>query len=243
VGDARDRERRVTITLVFLAFLMGVVVFWLFRQSVNVQPWVAQAAAHDVQVGVLARPTAKITLVVFLAVATSLFALFISAYAMRINYLDWTPLPEPRLLTWNTAILVVASVAMQWAVISARRGSVEGIRTGLGVGGGLSAAFIVGQLVVWKQLSDAGYFVNSSAATAFFYLLTAVHGVHVLGGLVAWGRAFMRLARKGAPPVVTLSVELCAIYWHFLLAVWIALFAVLASPALGLAICTTPPAG
>jgi len=132
---------------------------------------------------------------------------------------------------------------MQWAVISARRGSVEGVRTGLGVGGGLSAAFIVGQLIVWKQLSDAGYFVNSSAATGFFYLLTAVHGVHVLGGLVAWGRAFTRLARKDPPKVVTLSVELCAIYWHFLLAVWIALFAVLASPALGLAICTTPAAG
>jgi cytochrome c oxidase subunit 3 len=231
----------VTITLVFLAFLMGVIVFWLVRQSINVQPWVAQAAAQEVQVGVLSRPMAKTALVVFLGVASSLFALFVSAYAMRINYLDWTPLPEPRLLTWNTVILVVASVAMQWAVISARRGAIDGVRTGLLVGGGLSAAFVLGQLVVWKQLADAGYFVNSSAATGFFYLLTAVHGVHVLGGLVAWTRTFARLGQDVPRQRIVLSVELCAIYWHFLLAVWIALFAVLASPVLGLAICTAPP--
>lgn len=232
----------MTITLVFLAFLMGTVVFWLIRQSINVQPWVAESAAADVQVGILSRPLAKTALVVFLAVATSLFALFVSAYAMRINYNDWTPLPEPRLMTWNTAMLVVASVAMQWAVISARRRAVDGIRTGLAVGGGLAAAFIVGQLVVWNQLVDAGYFVNSSAATGFFYLLTAVHGLHVVGGLVAWGRAFARLGRDETPQRITLSVELCAIYWHFLLAVWLVLFAVLVSPVLGLAICTTSPA-
>jgi cytochrome c oxidase subunit 3 len=232
----------MTIGLVFLAAIMGAIVFWLFRQSVGVQPWVAQAAASEVQVGVLSRPTQKVALIVFLGVATSLFALFVSAYAMRIRYLDWAPLPEPRILTWNTAILVVASIAMHWAVVSARRGAVDGIRTGLVVGGGLSLAFVLGQLVVWKQLVDAGYFVDSSAATGFFYLLTAVHGVHVLGGLVAWARAFARLGRRDPPAKVTLSVELCAIYWHFLLAVWIALFAVLVSPALGLAICTSPAA-
>jgi cytochrome c oxidase subunit 3 len=230
----------VTISLVFLALLMAAIVIWLFRQSINVQPWVAQSVAADVQVGLLSRPTAKVTLWVFLAVATSLFALFVSAYAMRINYLDWTPLPEPRLLTWNTAILVVASIAMQWAVISARRGGIEGVRTGLGVGGGLAAVFVIGQLIVWKQLFDAGHTVTASAATGFFYLLTAVHGVHVLGGLVAWTRAFARLGQRDAPPQkIRLGVELCAIYWHFLLVIWLVLFAVLVSPVLGLAICTT----
>jgi cytochrome c oxidase subunit 3 len=230
----------MTISLVFLACLMAVIVFWLFRQSINVQPWVAESAAYDVQVGVLSRPTAKTALIVFLGVATSLFALFVSAYAMRIPYLDWTPLPQPQLLTWNTVILVAASVAMQWSVVAARRGAVDGIRRGLVAGGGLTAAFLVGQLAVWKQLGDAGYFVSSSAATGFFYMLTAVHGVHVLGGLVAWARAFARLGRDVPPQRIVLGVELCAIYWHFLLAVWVVLFAVLVSPVLGLAICTTP---
>lgn len=232
----------MTIGLVFLALLMGAIVFWLFRQSINVQPWVAQAAAADVQVGVLSKPQAKVALWVFLGVATSLFALFVSAYAMRIRYLDWTPLPEPRLLTWNTVMLVMASLAMQWAANSTRHGAADGIRTGLGIGGGLAAAFVVGQLVVWKQLADAGHLVDTNAATGFFYLLTAVHGLHVLGGLVAWMRAFARLGRRDVPAQkIRLGVELCATYWHFLLAVWLVLFAVLVSPVLGLAICTTSP--
>jgi cytochrome c oxidase subunit 3 len=229
----------VTITLFFLAGLMAAVLWWLFRQSVGVEPWVARAGAQDVHGAVLARPAVKTGLITFLAVATSLFALFISAYAMRIEYLDWTPLPEPRLLAWNSAVLVLASVAMQWAVFAARRGAVDTVRTALASGGALTTAFLFGQIVVWKQLTEAGHFVNSSAATGFFYLLTAAHALHVLGGMVAWVRAFARLRSDTPPQRIQLSIELCALYWHFLLAVWLVLWAVLASPVLGLAICTT----
>lgn len=232
----------MTFTLVFLALLMGTLVWWLVRQSVNVQPWVAQAAAQDVHGGALARPAAKTALWVFLGVATSLFALFISAYAMRISFLDWTPLPQPRLLMLNTAVLVLASGAMQWAVVAARRRDVPAVRFALLAGGALGVLFVAGQLLVWKQLGDAGYFLASSAATGFFYLLTAVHAIHVLGGLVGWTRTWMSASRGSAATAgaarLTLSVEMCAIYWHFLLVVWVVLFAVLASGYLGLAICT-----
>lgn len=229
----------MTITLVFLALLMGTIVWWLFRQSVNVQPWVAHAAAQDTHGGILSQPLAKTTLWVFLGVATSLFALFISAYAMRINFVDWTPLPQPRLLTLNTAILVLASLAIEWTVFAARRGDADAIRKGLAATGLLTIGFVVGQLVVWKQLSDAGYFLSTSAATGFFYLLTAVHGLHVLGGLVAWSRTSARAWRGAKAEKLRLGVELCAIYWHFLLVVWVVLFAVLVSKDLGLSICTT----
>jgi cytochrome c oxidase subunit 3 len=232
----------MTITLVFLACLMFAILWWLLRQSINVQPWVAQEAAQDIYADVLARPPAKTALWMFLAVATSLFALFISAYAMRLQFGDWRPLPEPRLLMWNSAVLVLASVAMQWAVVAVRRGDAGRMRTGLAAGGGLTVVFLLGQLLVWEQLSAAGFYLASSAATGFFYLLTAVHGVHVLGGLVAWGRAAARAARGVPLPQLQLSVELCAIYWHFLLVVWLVLFAVLANDRLGLAICVSSAA-
>ena len=228
----------MTITLVFLALLMGAILWWLFRQTVNVQPWVAEGPAGDMRIGVLSRPTAKTALIVFLGVATSLFALFISAYAMRIQFLDWRPLPQPRLLTFNTAILVVASIVMELTAFAARRGNVQSVRTGLLASGVLTFGFLAGQLFVWKQLSDAGYFVATSAATGFFYLLTAAHGVHVLGGLVAWGRTSARAWHDIDFPRLRLGVELCAIYWHFLLLVWVVLLAVLVSSDLGLAICT-----
>ena len=83
---------------------------------------------------------------------------------------------------------------------------------------------MVGQLVAWRQLGAAGYFLATNPANTFFYLLTALHGLHVFGGLVALGRTGERC---GGGDDVRLSVELCAIYWHFLLVVWLLLFGLL----------------
>src|SRR5690606_16762018 len=95
--------------------------------------------------------------------------------------------------------------------------------------GVLTFAFLAGQLLVWKQLADAGVFLASNPAHAFFYLLTAVHALHMLGGLVAWARTTVKVWRGTEVARVRLSVELCAIYWHFLLLVWLVLFVLLLS--------------
>lgn len=231
----------MTIGLVFLSLVMAVILWWLFRQTVHVQPWQAQAAVADLAAGMTVRPAAKTALWVFLMVASSLFVLFVSAYAMRLGLTDWTPLPRPRLLVFNTALLVGASLAMQWTVQVARRGHAGRLQRGLAFSGLLTVGFLVGQLVVWKQLDDAGYLVSTNAATAFFYLFTAVHGLHVLGGLVAWARASLRAWRGADASGVRLAVELCATYWHFLLVIWVALYALLVSNELGLAICSSAP--
>ena len=231
----------MTIGLVFLSLVMGVIVWWLFRQTINVQPWREQLLVPDAGSGASARPPAKTALWVFLTVATSLFVLFVSAYSMRLNFADWSPLPRPRLLMFNTALLVAASLAMEWAVHAARRDDREGVRRGLAASGLLTVGFIAGQLVVWKQMAGVGILLTSGAAASFFYLLTAVHGVHVLGGLVAWSRAALRAWRGADAARLRLGIELCATYWHFLLAVWLALYALLVLDELGLAICSATP--
>ena len=231
----------MTIGLVFLTLLMAVIVGWLLRQTIAVQPWVAQATLQETPAEVAARPVAKTALWVFLGVASSLFVLFVSAYAMRLGFADWTPLPRPRLLMLNTALLVGASLAMQWTVLAARRADLARVRRGLAWGGLLTLAFLAGQLFVWQQLNAAGYFLSTSAATAFFYLFTAVHGLHVIGGLVAWARASVRLWRGSDRAGIRLAVELCTTYWHYLLAVWVVLYALLVSSELGLAICSSVP--
>ncbi len=230
----------MTIGLVFLTLMMAVIVWWLFRQTIDTQPWHSPAVALAAPEPA-ARPAVKTALWVFLAVASSLFVLFVSAYAMRLDLADWTPLPRPRLLVLNTAMLVGASLAMQWTVHAARREAGEDVRRGLLVSGVLTVGFLVGQLVVWKQLNDAGFFVASSAAAAFFYVFTAVHGLHVLGGLVAWLRAVRRTWRGANADTIRLGVELCATYWHYLLAVWVALYALLVSDRIGLAVCSSVP--
>ena len=226
----------MTLALVFLSAVMATVVWWLFRQTLHVQPWNAQAVVAEVRGGT--PPAIRTALLVFLGVATSLFVLFISAYAMRLGLVDWTPLPRPQFLVLTTALLVAASLAMEWTVHAGRRGDVAGVRRGLALAGVLTFAFIAGQLHVWKQMVDAGYLVSTSAATAFFYLFTAVHGLHVIGGLVAWARAWSRAWHAGTTQGTQLLVRLCATYWHFLLAVWLVLYALLVSERIGLAICS-----
>ena len=95
-------------------------------------------------------------------------------------------------------------------------------------GGVFALAFLAGQLLAWRQLQAAGYYAAGNPANAFFFVLTALHGLHLIGGLVVWGRAVSRLPRHGAAPGTTrLTVELCAVYWHYLLIVWLVLFALL----------------
>jgi cytochrome c oxidase subunit 3 len=169
----------------------------------------------------------KVGLGVFLAVATSLFALSISAYYMRMAGADWTTLVVPKGLWLNTAALILSSVAMQWARVAARRGMIARVRIGLIAGGLFTFCFLAGQLWVWQQLIASGYFAAANPANAFFYLFTALHGLHLLGGMWVWGRTTARVGRGGALRDVRLSVELCTVYWHYLLLVWLVLFALL----------------
>ncbi len=222
----------MTITLLFMAGLMAVVVWWLVRQTIAARPWVAQGqqgATEDFSDSTLHQPVAKLGLYVFLAVVTSLFALFISAYVMRMKLGDWRPLPEPDLLWINTGALILSSIALQWARVSAHQEQADRMRVGLLAGGVFALAFMVGQLLAWQQLVDLGYFVNTNPANAFFYLITGLHGLHLLGGLVAWSRTTIKVFGGMEVAKVRLSVELCAIYWHFLLLVWMILFGLMLS--------------
>lgn len=218
----------MTVTLVFLALLMAGFLGWLLRQSINVKPWVAAGPVSEVENrGPQSFAPARVGLAVFIAVATSLFALCVSAYMMRMHMGDWQSLESPVLLWVNTGVLVLGSVALQAAWGAAKRGDTGRMRTGLLVGGACTMVFVIGQYVVWRQLMAAGYYATSNAANAFFYMLTALHALHLLGGLVAWGRTMLKLWRGAELDRIRMSVELCAIYWHFLLVIWVILFGLL----------------
>lgn len=171
---------------------------------------------------------ARNALKLFFAVIAVIFLLLVIAYGERMTYEDWRPLPESTLLWFNTVALLLGSVAMQWAVASARRGRNEDMKMGLFSGGVASAVFVAGQLLAWRQLVQMGYFEPSDPAIAFFVLITGLHALHILGGFLAWGRIAFRLWMKGAgAEQVRLSVELCTLYWHYLLIVWLVLFGLL----------------
>jgi cytochrome c oxidase subunit III len=218
----------VSAIILFLAVIAVIVGWWLSQQRLTAKPWLEEGPIGEFPgTGAMTLPAAKIGLGVFLAVAGALFTLFISAYSMRMGMVDWRALPVPKLLWFNTAVLVLSSAALQWAHVAARRNDIDGVILGLLAGGASAVTFLVGQLLAWQQLRVAGYFVASNPANSFFYLITAVHGLHLMGGLVALGRTTAKVWHGAAIAEARLSVELCAIYWHFLLLVWLVLLGLL----------------
>jgi cytochrome c oxidase subunit 3 len=196
----------------------------------------------------------RIGLWVFMGVVSSLFMLFSIAYVMRMAMTDWLPL---RYIPWqlwlSTALLALASGAWELA----RRRALAG-RGAIGEGAARQAAllacllsllFLGAQLWAWQAMTAMNYRVSGNPANSFFYLLSGLHGLHVIGGLVAAALAGVALSRGGATAggALTSTLVLCARYWHFLLLLWLALFALLfvVTPELVQVVCEsvgiTPP--
>ncbi|MFT5180323.1 MAG: cytochrome c oxidase subunit 3 [Alphaproteobacteria bacterium] len=197
-----------------------------FFREIRSKPWLeSQVAIDNAQHGgSYALPTVKVGLRVFVAVIGVVFSLAVVAYSDRMTLPDWRAVPEPLLMWLNVAVLAASSVAMQWAVISAKRDKTANVEVGMLIGGACALAFLAGQLLVVRQLDALGYFAPTNPALAFLYMLTGLHAIHILGGLVAWGRTVLRIWRGSEAHQVRVSVELCAFYWHFLLALWLFLF-------------------
>lgn len=218
--------------LLFLLLAAAIAGWWFVVSRLTEKPWeralnTAEATAGG---GGVSQVSARVGLWFFLAVITSFFTLFISAYSMRMSYADWTSFVKPGLLWINTLLLVLSSIAFQWARGSAHRGDPTSVKAGLIAAGLFAFAFLAGQLLAWRNLTASGYLVANNPANAFFYLLTGLHGLHVLGGLSVWGRTTVRMWRGGSElGAVRASVDLCSVYWHYLLLVWLVLFALLLS--------------
>jgi cytochrome c oxidase subunit III len=223
----------VSVIVLFLAVVAVIAGWWLSQQRLMTKPWLDVGSIDDLPAwNGPSMPLAKVGLGVFLAIVGCLFALLVSAYVMRVDIATTSgtvsrAMPVPRLLWLNTAVLILSSAAMQYAQFTARHGWMDAVRDGLLVGAASALAFLVGQLLVWRQLADAGFFAASNPANAFFYLLTGVHGLHVTGGLVALGKTIAKVWRIAATEPPRLSIWLCTVYWHFLLVIWLLILALL----------------
>jgi cytochrome c oxidase subunit 3 len=161
----------------------------------------------------------RIGLWVFMVVVTTLFGLFGVAYMMRAAYEDWRPIAYvPWQLYCSTGLLVLCSLAWELArrhVAAGRRDAARSTSIGALV---LSAMFVLSQLYAWQSMTAADYSVAANPANSFFYLITGLHALHVLGGMVAGSFAVRRAGE---------AIGLCAQYWHFLFVLWLAVFALL----------------
>ncbi|MCB1665362.1 MAG: cytochrome c oxidase subunit 3 [Pseudomonadales bacterium] len=172
-------------------------------------------------------PSERIALTLFLVVVTVIFSLLTVTYYLRMDLGDWVPLADPTLLWVNTSLLVVSSVLFQLSRNVAQKEQRLPARNLFLAAGLFAISFVVGQIVVWQQLAAEGFGVASNPASAFFYLLTGMHALHIVGGLWVWSKTSLRFFGDAELSDLRLSVGLCTTYWHFLLVLWVFIFAVL----------------
>jgi cytochrome c oxidase subunit 3 len=226
------------LSALLIAMLTAITVWWLLIQRLKDKPWLKQGVVPTSQETVTSSAP-KVGLWVFLAVVSSLFGLFSSAYMMRVGghggLAVWQPLDEPSILWINTLVLVLASGAMQVARNRIDVDDLQGGRSYFLAAGLLTLVFLAGQAFAWQQARTINDLGPESPAFSFFVLLTAVHGLHLLGGLWVVGRTTVRIFRGvGSEQVVArsrirMSVQLCTTYWHWLLLIWLGVFALLLS--------------
>src|SRR6266850_2815855 len=124
---------------------------------------------------------------ILLTAIIMLFAGLSSAYIVLRGVPSWQNIELPSLLWPNTAALILSSFAIELARRAVRRGDLQSMKRWLAAGGVLGLAFLVGQLAAWRQLVNAGVYLPSTQQSSFFYILTGLHGLHLLGGIVALG--------------------------------------------------------
>lgn len=207
----------MTVILVFIVSAIVVALWWLVRQGVMTKPWLATGVAPVLQVG----PGLSVQhagLGIFIVVIGGLFALFGSAFVMRMDTEAWSSLTLPPIVWANTVLLILASLFLHLAASAARRGDRQGLRRAVMIAALATTGFLLGQLLAWRGLTMGGDGLTTSPGASFFYMLSGLHGLHILGGLGALG---LMMRRSGTNPnSASLNIGLCAAYWDFLLIVW-----------------------
>jgi cytochrome c oxidase subunit 3 len=189
---------------------------------------------------------ARLGLVVGLTGIAMIFISFTSAYIVRqglptldprtnVLFHDWFPVPLPRLLLINTVVLLISSVTMELArrqtarrVALAQLTSVPGVSvegkegiSWLALTVVLGLSFLTGQWMAWRELAASGFYVGSSPSSSFVYLLTGMHGVHLLGGVLALLIAGVASILRRPADSQFIAVDVTGWYWHFMALLWV----------------------
>ncbi len=162
-------------------------------------------------------------IVVLMCASIMTFASFVSAMVVRrgLNTMDWHHFQLPRILWWNTGVLIVSSILIDAArrvLAHNRRKTFNWLWT---AGCVLGITFLVGQIIAWTQLEHRGLYIGKGPATAFFYVLTWSHAAHVIGALCAVLYVEYRALRWELGPGRRTMVVVSAIFWHFLDVLWL----------------------
>jgi len=178
-------------------------------------------------------PASRTGVWVGMAAITMTFAAFTSAMVVRQgSSMDWRHFVLPSVLYFNTAVLLASSVTLEFARSRVRLWT-RGLQTQrripllwLYLTLGLGLLFVAGQYAAWLQLKSEGLYLATNPSSSFFYLFTAIHALHVLGGLAGLILVIWRFS-KHVPTLQLSTLSTVSYYWHFMDVLWVYLLLLL----------------
>ena len=160
-----------------------------------------------------------------LASVTMLFAALASAYV--VNQAHSMPIEMPKVLWLSTVVILVSSLTFEIARRALRRRSENQFRWWIAATTVLGFGFLALQLTAWSELKASGFYINKNLHSAYSYIFTGLHGVHLIGGLAALAFVTLRSQAKWTTVRRRVAVDVTALYWHFLDGLWVFLFLIL----------------
>lgn len=174
--------------------------------------------------------TRKYSTAVLLGIASITVFFLVPAVAFVVlrvtNLHNWIGIHLPGILWLNTIVLLMSSATLELARRKLRLDDATGFRRMWTLTTVLGMFFVAGQIIAWRQLAARGVYAASGLASSFFYLFTALHALHLLGGVFAL--LYVELHRFGAARISrSLAAEIASYYWHFMDGLWVFLLALL----------------
>ena len=166
----------------------------------------------------------KFALWLFVVSIIMIFASMTSAYIVRKAEGNWMQFELPPILFWSTGVLVVSSITVQLAYFAARRNAQTQLRVLMAITVALAFTFLYLQWLSWVNLVDINVYLVGNPSGSFLYILTGLHALHLLTGIVYLTIVTLFVFRGKVGPNNLLDMELTATYWHFLDVLWLALF-------------------
>jgi len=166
----------------------------------------------------------KFALWLFIVSVVMVFAALTSAYIVRQSEGNWLDFELPSTLYFTSAVIFISSITMHWAYYSAKKDNLLTLRISMLITAVLGVAFLVGQFLSWRDLVSMDVYLVGNPAGSFLYILTGLHGLHLVSGVVFLLLVTIDAFRYKVHAKKTDRIEMCATYWHFLDGLWLYLF-------------------
>jgi cytochrome c oxidase subunit 3 len=166
----------------------------------------------------------KFAMWLFIASVIMLFAAWTSAYIVRRAEGNWVYFDLPNLFSYTTVMILLSSVTMQWAYFAAKKDNLEMVKIAVGTTTVLGIAFLIGQVLGWKELVSQSVYLVGNPSGSFVYVITGFHGLHIVSAIIFLLIVLRSTFKYKIHSKSMAQMEMCTTYWHFLGGLWLYLF-------------------